>query len=90
LRHRVSVSFEWLREVGSLPSLDESSRSGVRRRVRPRSLDGRSCVGVGCVGQAELSLMSGPENAGLWQPEALDGSEWSLVRELAASALGEL
>jgi hypothetical protein len=36
------------------------------------------------------SLMSGPENAGLWQPEALDGSEWSLVRELAASALGEL
>lgn len=82
---------EWLGELGTLPSLDELALEFDDEFGRVRStVDRASSIRALTALDGQLSLMSGPENAGLWWPEALDGPEWSRVRELAASALSEL
>ncbi len=82
---------EWLGELGTFPSLDELALEFDDEfgRVRPLLEKGAvSMPGLAAL-DAQLSLMSGPENAELWRPEALDGPEWARVRELATGALGE-
>jgi hypothetical protein len=82
---------EWLRELGTLPSLDELALEFDDEFCRMRStVDRTSSMRALTALDEQLSLMGGPENAGLWRPGALDGAEWSRVRELAVSALSEL
>jgi hypothetical protein len=80
----------YLRELGTWPSLDElalelddvaqASEASATPELRQtvQRLD------------QKLNEMSGERNAPLWEPQALDGSEWAEVRQLAAEALAAL
>lgn len=84
---------EWLRELGTFPSLDELALEfdDEFARVRAASGCGRSAAGQALLALDEqLARMSGPANADLWTPRALDGEAWSRVRDLARRALVEL
>jgi hypothetical protein len=81
----------WLRELGTFPLLDELALEFDDEFDRMgSSVDHASSMRALTALDEQLSLMGGPENAGLWWPEALDGAEWSQVRELAVRALSEL
>ncbi len=82
----------WLRDFGTWPCLDELALeldcelSRIRgpeggRGAKPEWLEALLRL------DAYLESISGEEDAGLWEPEALDGAEWGRVRALARHAL---
>jgi hypothetical protein len=76
---------QYLRELGTWPSLDELA-------LGLDDVEGASELLEEAIERVELlseklDAMRGPANARLWEPDALSGSEWEEVRRLAADAL---
>jgi hypothetical protein len=77
-----------VRRLGSYPSLDELALEfddvfGPPGTTPPAGGWGDALRRL----DATLSAMSGPENAHLWEPDALHGPEWAKVRARAREAL---
>jgi hypothetical protein len=79
----------YLRRLGSYPALDELALEFDDALAPARCASGGSKAwqdGLRHI-DAKLDSMSGEQNASLWDVDALDGSEWAEVRDLARKAL---
>jgi len=79
-----------VRELGSWPLLDELALEfDAVAEAFAATATPNAAASVRALSE-KLDEMSGEENSGLWQPQALGGPEWGDVRALATDALAAL
>ncbi len=91
------IQVAFLRRLGTYPLIDElalefdDEYARVRAPLGPDSeaLAPGTSAALAAL-DAKLGSMSGPANAHLWRPPALNGPDWAKVRDLAHLALTEL
>jgi hypothetical protein len=81
---------DYLQQLGTWPSLDELALELDDVAGASEAWGTPELVGRVRALSSKLEQMSGQENAQLWQPEALQMTEWTHIRALARQALAAL